>query len=69
MKRNKVIVIGGGAAGMLASIAAAVLDWFTKGPDRETVRGECLRNLSGRWNSDAQMEIFRTVLGPYSCVK
>ena len=52
-----------------ASIAAAVLDWFTKGPDRETVRGECLRNLSGRWNSDAQMEIFRTVLGPSSCGK
>lgn len=47
-----------------ASIAAAVSGWFSKGPDREAVRGECLRMVSEKWNSDAQMDVFRKVLGP-----
>ena len=47
-----------------ASIASAVSDWFSKGFDREAVRRECLRVVSEKWNSDAQMDVFRKVLGP-----
>ncbi|MGN0189656.1 MAG: glycosyltransferase [Candidatus Cryptobacteroides sp.] len=47
-----------------SSIAAAVSDWFSKGYGREAVRRECLGTLSEKWNSDAQMDVFRKVLGP-----